>query len=263
MKIYILIGLTVLYILANIVYSKKIKHKIKNIGKLFFINIMSVVFGIIIIFTYLSYIPVFDRFLGSILANSALLVAVLGFTLQNSIKNIVAGTLMSYSGAFKLGDRVTIIDKNLTGTIESMALRHTIIRDFTNQIVIVPNAILNDSVIINSNLMGTEMSYPISFTFPADVDILKAKEIIQEVGNKYSNKKEDVLCSAILPEGITLKIFIWTDNIEESFTTASDVRLEMLFALREASISPVSNNLYKNKKKGESKEKLNEIFKDV
>ena len=87
--------------------------------------------------------------------------AAIGFALQSSLKNIIAGTLLSYSKTFQIGDRIRILSKNITGYIEDITLRHTVVRTFTNERVIIPNSVLADEIVVNNYLEEMETSYPL------------------------------------------------------------------------------------------------------
>jgi len=98
-----------------------------------------------------------------------------------------------------------------------------------------------------------ETSYPLVFTiYPYD-DIDKAIEIIKNVikENERTIKKDeiDVLCSDISLEGVSLKIFVWTEHIEENFKVASEIRLSILKEFKENNIQISFNKGYSFKER--------------
>ena len=81
-------------------------------------------------FIFLNQYSIFEKALSSILTNSALIVAVIGFILQNSLKNLLAGLMLLSSETFKIGDRIRIPEKNITGEIEALTIRQTTIKTY-------------------------------------------------------------------------------------------------------------------------------------
>lgn len=227
----LLLLLTALYFVLFSIYSNFIREKIKKVGHLFFINTIRIGFGIILGYQYLEKIAPLDRLVPNLLDNTALIIAVIGFTLQNSIKNVIAGALLSYSGAFVIGDRITLRVRDLTGYVEDMSLRHTVIRTYTNERVIIPNALLNEEVIINNHMTEKQQSYPVMFIIPIENDIFLCKKLMCDAVKEHQdviNEEVEVLCSDVTEEGVTLKTFIWTSKIEDNFNVASEIRLNIL-----------------------------------
>gem|GEM_PF-4916447 len=72
---------------------------------------------------------------------------------------------------FKIGDRIRMPAQDITGTIEEMTLRHTTLKLVTNERAIIPNSIMNDSIIINNDIKESITSYPISIQVKIDKDI--------------------------------------------------------------------------------------------
>jgi small-conductance mechanosensitive channel len=86
---------------------------------------------------------------------SVFLGALVTFGSAGAIGNIVAGTLLTYTRAFKLGDMVTIGDK--TGTVIEKSLLVTRLRTSRNEEVSIPNGnVLTSSVLNYSSRAATE-----------------------------------------------------------------------------------------------------------
>lgn len=135
--------------LNNIIFNKLSK---KNEIYLKFIkNVLNVVIVMVTIYTILSQFKQFDKLLTTILAGSGVIAVLLSIAAQESIGNFISGFFISVCKPFNIGDRVTILDKNITGIIEDITLRHTVIKTYTNNRVIIPNSIMNKSIIENSN----------------------------------------------------------------------------------------------------------------
>jgi small-conductance mechanosensitive channel len=80
---------------------------------------------------------------------------VLSLGSTSAIANIIAGYMMTYRRAFRIGDRVKIGDA--TGDVTEMRLQVTHLRSFKNEEIIIPNSqILTKDVVNYSSMARTE-----------------------------------------------------------------------------------------------------------
>lgn len=231
LKNFLIIGFfLLLYFLADKAMNRVLK-KHNNLTNTFLANAMKVIIVSVGIITLLSQYDAFKDVLKSLLTNSAILVAVVGFTLQNSIKNVIAGTLLLSADTFKVGDRVRIPKEDISGEIEELTLRHAKIKLATSERAIVPNYLLNDAVVINNNLDNDETCYALVIPVPINSDIRRAKEIVESIVNAHpdilKNRDSSVILTNYQLTSIEIHAMIWTKNIEDSFRVLSELRLEI------------------------------------
>lgn len=231
LKNFLIIGFfSLLYFLADKAMNRVLK-KHNNLTNTFLANAVKVIIVTVGIITLLSQYDAFKDVLKSLLTNSAILVAVVGFTLQNSIKNVIAGTLLLSADTFKVGDRVRIPKEDISGEIEELTLRHAKIKLATSERAIVPNYLLNDAVVINNNLDNDETCYALVIPVPINNDIRRAKEIVESVVNAHpdilKNRDSSVILTNYQLTSIEIHAMIWTKNIDDSFRVLSELRLEI------------------------------------
>jgi len=180
-------------------------------------------------------------FYNSILMSSSLLVVVLGFVFQEGLSNIVHGFILTFFKPFDIGDRVnvTIDGVQITGYIQSINLRNTIIRNvYNNSSVIVPNAKMDLCVIdnsyfdensVNSNFLDIEITYESDLDHACEVfsQIIDSHPLVK-AAKKPQAEPTKILVSALGASGITLRASVVTATIEENFTACSDIRKELI-----------------------------------
>lgn len=111
------------------------------------IRLAVVAFGIVVAYPYIPGSQS-DAFKGV----SLFLGLVFSLGSSSAISNTIAGYMMTYRRAFKVGDRVKIGDT--TGDVIEMRLQVTHLRTFKNEEVIIPNSqILSDAVVNYSSLI--------------------------------------------------------------------------------------------------------------
>lgn len=233
------IRLTTWLVLACIFFitlflSKRLQTR--RVGLVFLFRTLEVGAIFALTLSVLYQIPFMQSFVKGVIANSSLLVVFLGFILQNSFKNIIAGFVLSSSNAFKIGDRITLRVRDLTGIVEQIGLRHVVIRTYQNERVIIPNSLLNDEVLINNDLGERISSYPIDILIDREKDIEGAILLIEETIEKNDsllNKEVKTYCSDIVEDKVNLRTFITTATVSKNFEEASHIRVQLLSVLKE------------------------------
>jgi small conductance mechanosensitive channel len=87
---------------------------------------------------------------------------------------------MVVSRPFKVGDRIEI-GKDYTGIVEDITLRHTVIRNFENKRIIMPNSKISAETIINNNLFDDRIRRYIDFSIDYSSDIDKAMQLMRDI----------------------------------------------------------------------------------
>ena len=211
------------------------------------------------LFCILNNFKGFQTFSATILTSSSLLVVVLGFAFQSALTDFIAGIFISFFKPFDINDRITLKDQNITGTIENITIRHTVIKTFTNTRLIVPNSIMNQAVIENSHMVDPRSSNFIDVLVSYDTDIDKAKEIIKDcieshplTINVNGPEKRDytyVFTREFGDSGIWLRASVWTSTVDENFKTCSEIREAIIKDFRLFNIEIPYNKLDVNIKK--------------
>ena len=234
-NLFIIAFFSLLYIVAGKGMDRLLR-KHNNLTNTFLANALKVVIVVIGVITLLSQYDSFKDVLKSLLTNSAILVAVVGFTLQNSIKNIIAGTLLLSADTFKVGDRIRIPKEDISGEIEELTLRHAKIKLATSERAIVPNYLLNDAVVINNNLHNEETCYPLVIPVPLSSNVQQAKEVVEHIIEAHpdilKNRDSSVILTNYQLTSIEIHAMIWTRSIEDSFRVLSELRLEIAEKLK-------------------------------
>ncbi len=130
---------------------------------------------------------------------------VLSLSLKESLNNFIAGFEIILNKPFEVGDFLVLPEKNISGTVEEISMRHTILRTYNNQKEILPNKTLNALIVENHNKNINELRLSNVYTIPNEKNIEKVitaikEEIIKicdlpenEVNNKIEYPKVDVI----------------------------------------------------------------------
>ena len=163
-------------------YSQVIKSDPTNLS--FLKNaIPFIIFSIAIIFIFIK-IPFLKSLGTALFAGAGIIAAIVGFASQKAFANIISGIFILIFKPFRVDDIIEMSNTH-KGTVEEITLRHTIIKDFENRRIIVPNSVISDDIIINSNITDENIRKWVEFGISYDSNVDKAIKIIQEEAEKH------------------------------------------------------------------------------
>jgi small conductance mechanosensitive channel len=181
-------------------------------------------------------IPSLRTYGTGLLTGAGVLAAIVGFASQSAFSNIISGFFLVIFKPFSVGDRVKI-GSLYTGDVEDITLRHTIIKDFENRRVIMPNSVISNETIINSTSVDEKICVFIELAVVVNTNLDKAIGIIQDEAMKhryYIENRTDtevargeqpvmVRVLTFLNGGILLRAYVWTRNATDAFDLKCDV----------------------------------------
>ncbi len=190
------------------------------------------------IFLITAQIPGMSRITQALLAGSGIVALVLSLAAQESFSNLISGMLISMCRPFNVGDRIHLINSDITGWVEDITLRHTVIRTFTNSRIIIPNSEIGKEKIENSDFLETKASSFIDVTVSYECDLDEAMEVMAGVIGSHpafldlrteeeiaaGKPKVKVYVRELGDSGIGLRASLWTQTVNENFDACSDVR---------------------------------------
>ncbi|MBP7272424.1 MAG: mechanosensitive ion channel family protein [Saprospiraceae bacterium] len=140
--------------------------------------LMAVIY--IIGFSWAIYeVPKLRSLASSLLAGAGILAVAVGFASQQALGNIISGLFIVIFKPFRVNDRLKLRDNSLSGIVEDITLRHTIIRDFENRRIIIPNAVINQEIITNSDFGDDKICKFIEVDISYEANLETAKKILE------------------------------------------------------------------------------------
>jgi small-conductance mechanosensitive channel len=173
----------------------------------------------------------------SIFAGAGVLAVILGFASQQAFSNIVSGIFISIFEPLRVGDTVKIRGGEIFGIVEDITLRHTVIRTFENNRVVIPNSLIGSEIIENESLVDEKVCKYVDFSVSFDSDVDKAMQIIQDeaVKNPYfidNRRKEEIAMNypkvhvrllSFTDSAMILRAGVWADNALSAYKMGCDL----------------------------------------
>lgn len=172
----------------------------------------------------------------TLFAGAGIFAAIIGFASQEAFSNIISGIFIVIFKPFRVGDNIKIGDLH-HGTVEDITLRHTIINNFENRRIIIPNTVISGQTIINSTIEDEKVCTFIELGISYESDLDKAIEIIREEAGNHpnciDNRSEEELTNGdpkvivrVLGFGdsaINLRAYAWANTSGEGFVMKCDL----------------------------------------
>ena len=177
-------------------------------------------------------VPSISAALTTVLAGSGILAVIVGFAAQESFGNLVSGVFLSLFHPFGVGNRVTLVAQGITGDIEDITLRHTVIRTISGTRMLVPNSIMGSAIVENANFEeGEPVCGFIDISVGYDADLDKAMKLMSEVIASHPSyvgaAQPGITLRSFGASGIDLRGVMATATVAQNVPACSETRLKL------------------------------------
>lgn len=187
-------------------------------------------------FLIMTQIPAFQKASQTIFTATGIFAAIVALASQQAFSNIFSGVFIIIFRPFRVDD-VIEIDQNRLGVVEDITLRHTVIRNFENRRFIIPNSVINNTIILNSDIKEQPVRRMMDILISYDTPIDRVFEIITEcvLSHPYhiDYRKQDEFDEGIheveirvmeyLSTGLKIRVYLWAENHRRAFRLHTDV----------------------------------------
>lgn len=188
-------------------------------------NAITLLIWVISLIIIIYLVPFLRAYTLTVFASAGVFLAILGLAAQQALSNIVSGIFIVIFKPFRIGDFITIADHHI-GTVEDITLRHTVIVNFENKRIIIPNSIISSETVLNSSIKNEKICESIEFGISYESEIELARTIMREeaekhpycIDNRTEKKKNqgleivEVFLVGFGDSCINLKARVWCDD---------------------------------------------------
>lgn len=149
--------------------------------------------------------------------------------LQPTLSNLFSGLQIIASGKFSVGDLVQL-ENGMRGFITDITWRNTTIQTAQNNIVIVPNSKMADSIIENFYLTNKQVTFNVVVGVSYDSDLEKVERVAIEVAKQVLQSSQGgvrefepfVRFFNFGDSSIDLKVFLSVEEFADQFSITSE-----------------------------------------
>ncbi len=186
----LVVGLILSKFLGRLIYSYT-SNIDKTISTSIIVNLIRIIFFIILILVLLDYIGIS---ITPILTSLGIAGLAISLALQSTLSNLFAGLQIIANKQIKVGDYIQLKD-GFEGYVEDIKWHSTVIRELSNNIIIIPNSVLTNTIVKNFNIPSLDLnviikigvSYDSDLEFVEKITIDIAKKVIKDLGEEIEN----------------------------------------------------------------------------
>ena len=216
--------------------TKRETHALDKTTGNYLQQILVIVIYVIGVSAIIGNIPGLEKIGSSILASAGILTAAVALASQEALSNFIGGVFIVVGKPFKLGDFIDV-DGIAAGTVIEITLRHTVIRNAENRMILIPNSKINSSTITNSTIGDPATCAFIEVGVSYNDDLDKAMEVLRDEVMKHPSlidrrseaEKEagepqvKVKVMALGDSSITLRAWAWAASSGDAATMRFDL----------------------------------------
>ena len=214
-RIGIAMGVVVAFIatgrlLRPLVRRRLVRHRTPSFARVFAkltssaMTVAGVLLGVTIVFP--SVRPV------DVLTGAGVLTIAAGFAFQDILQNLLAGVLLLFRQPFRGGDQIKVGD--VTGTVEEINIRETVINTFDGRRILIPNAtVYTDVIQVQTAHEIIRSNFVVGIAYEADMGAARriATEAVAGVEGVVSEPPPEALYTELDSSTVDLDIRFWCD----------------------------------------------------
>jgi small-conductance mechanosensitive channel len=181
-------------------------------------------------------IPSLRTLSASLLAGAGIFAVAIGFASQKAFSNIISGLFIVIFKPFRIHDKLTI-GTDVSGVVEDITLRHTIVRSYENKRFVIPNSLISEQTLVNSDITDTQIRKFLFYKVDYQTNLTTAITLIKELAENHPLAM-DVRKPAEIEKGdekvpvnvtewgdyaLIIRAAIWANDSADAFTIQCDL----------------------------------------
>ena len=180
----------------------------------------------------------FDFSGGSLLAGSAIVAAVAGFALQDTLGNAFAGIAIQIERPFNVGHWIGVGEH--VGMVTEMTWRSTKIRTRSGNLVALPNSQMSSKAVLNYSTPNTMTRLDIELSASYDAPPNLVREALVDAARSADHVAASPAPDALLvdfgPSAINYRVRVWVDDFSKTERAMSAVRVRAYYEFKRRNI---------------------------
>ena len=174
-----------------------------------------------------------DKTVTSLLAGVGIVGLALGFAFQDIAANFMAGIILSVRQPFAIGHVIRTND--FTGTVTDITLRSTMLRQFTGELVLLPNKDVLGNPLVNFSVTGERrVDLPVGVSYGDDLEKVRSVAVaaVERIDARRQDRPVELFYTEFGDSSISFTIRFWVDYARQPDYLAA--RSEAVMAIKQA-----------------------------
>ena len=221
-------------------YLKDIAGKTQTTFDEEFVPLLSRVINIVMYFIGATIIlSHFKVNISGFLATAGIASLAIALAAQETLSNTISGFMLVLDKPFHVGDWIQL-DSGEAGFVQEIGLRTTKILTFDNTVMIIPNAMIAKSKIVNRNYPDTKVKTRQKIGVAYGSDLVRVKKILLEISQAHPEVMKDppplVFFTEFGESSLNLLSIYWVADLREQFRIGDQVNMEIKRRFEEENI---------------------------
>jgi MscS family membrane protein len=198
---------------------------------------------LLILLTIIALIVVLSHFkieVGPLIATLGIGSLAIALAAQATLADTISGFVIMVDRPFRIGDRIEILDLDTWGDVKDIGLRSTRILTRDNRMVVVPNAVIGKSLVVNHSYPDTRYRVQTEVGVAYGTDIERARRVMLEAIREQDWVMKDELIEALFLEygdsALNFRVRCWIEHYVETRRIIDKMNSCLYHALNEAGI---------------------------
>ncbi|MFZ2949464.1 MAG: mechanosensitive ion channel family protein [Desulfuromonadaceae bacterium] len=163
----------------------------------------------------------------------------IGMAAKDTLAHMISGFTIMLDRPFRIGDRIQLIGGQI-GDVADIGLRSTKIKTLDNQLLIIPNSDLCNTMLTNQAFPNSRAKgrINIGIAYDSDVDLVKQLLVATaaEVGDVLSDPPPEAYFASFGDSALNMSLFFWVEEYSTLFATTDKINSLILKRFGENSI---------------------------
>jgi small-conductance mechanosensitive channel len=150
----------------------------------------------------------------------------IGLAAKDTMANMISGFTLMIDRPFRLGDRIQL-SSGQSGDVQDIGLRSTKIKTLDNQLLIIPNSDLCNTILTNQAFPDVRAKGRINIGVAYGSDVGQVKELLVqaalEVPEVLRDPPPEAFFTSFGDSALIMALFFWVDEYTETFATMDKI----------------------------------------
>lgn len=163
----------------------------------------------------------------------------IGLAAKDTLAHMISGFTLMLDRPFRIGDRIQL-SGGQTGDVADIGLRSTKIKTLDNQLLIIPNSDLCNTILINQAFPDNRAKGRINIGVAYGSDVERVKELLvataKEVEEVLSDPPPEAYFASFGDSSLNMALFFWVEEYGRLFATTDKINTLLIRRFKEHAI---------------------------
>lgn len=203
----------------------------------FFRRVLLILLTVIALVVLLSH---FQIEVGALITTLGIGSLAIALAAQNTLSDTISGFVIMLDRPFRIGDRIEILDLDTWGDVVDIGLRSSRILTRDNRMVVVPNAVIGKSLIVNHSYPDTHYRVETELGVAYGTDVERARQVLTDAVRAQDWVMKDERIEALFlhygDSALIFRVRCWIEHYVETRRIIDKLNTCLYDALAQAGI---------------------------